>query len=144
MMRRSTLPPAPGPEESQSLGGTFWSVFVAPLYADTGWVVGEILVEVVPKTAASGDLRRPVTVQPEDPNKRADEVLDATLEVAGKLKQRLDTQGAELTAAGASWGLNEVDLQFGLQLQAEAGVVVAKVGGTATFQVTLIWKKGNA
>jgi NTP-dependent ternary system trypsin peptidase co-occuring protein len=105
--------------------------------------MGEVLVEVVPKAAPSGDLRPPKPAVPEDFDQRADELMTATLDIADRLRARLDAEPPALAPTTSGWGLREVDLQFGLTLQAEAGVIVAKVGGSAAFQVTLIYRKGD-
>jgi hypothetical protein len=103
----------------------------------------QIRVEVVPASPVSGNLRRAVEVPAENLDARAGEVLDATLDLAAKMKERLDQDPEALKGSADKWGLREVDLQFGVTLQAETGVIVAKVGGSATFQVTLVWKKGD-
>jgi hypothetical protein len=105
--------------------------------------MGEVLVEVVPKAAPSGDLRKPGPAVPEDFDQRANELMTATLDIAERLRARLDAEPEAAAPTSSGWGLREVDLQFGLTLQAEAGVLVAKVGSSATFQVTLTWKKGD-
>ena len=105
--------------------------------------MSEVLVEVVPKAAPSGDLRRTPPAVPEDFDQRANELITATLDIAERLKAKLDAEPQALATSESGWGLREVDLQFGLTLQAETGVIVAKVGGSATFQVTLTWKKGD-
>ncbi len=104
--------------------------------------MGEVLVEVVPRAAPSGDLRKSGPAVPEDFDRRAGELITATLEIAEQLRAKLDAEPEALAPTAAGWGLREVDLQFGLTLQAESGVIVAKVGASATFQVTLTWKKG--
>lgn len=101
----------------------------------------EVLVEVVPPPGASGDLRRRTPEVPEAFDERADDVMSATLDVAQRLRARLDAEGTKLADGTSGWGLGEVAMQFGLTLQAESGVIVAKIGGTASFQVTLTWKK---
>lgn len=53
--------------------------------------------------------------------------LDATL-------QRDDSDG---------WGLEEVQLSFSLDLEAEAGVVVAKARTGAGFEAALTWRRSR-
>jgi hypothetical protein len=105
--------------------------------------MGEVLVEVVPKASPSGDLKKAAPVVPEDFDRRANELMTATLDIAARLRARLDAEPKAAAPASADWDLREVGLQFGLTLQAEAGVLVAKIGSSATFQVTLTWKKGD-
>ena len=105
--------------------------------------MGEVLVEVVSTAPASGDLGRRVKAVPEDFDKRADEVMAATLDIADRLRTKLDEGSAKLTDTSSGWGLREVDMTFGLTLRAEAGVIVAKLGGDASFGVTLMWKRND-
>lgn len=105
--------------------------------------MSDIKVEVVPTAPPSGDLRRRPPAVPEDFDQRSDELMGATLDIADKLRAKLDASPPALATTSSGWSLREIDLQFGLTLQAEAGVIMAKVGGSATFQVTLMWKKDD-
>jgi len=106
--------------------------------------MAEVLVEVAPGPRASGDLGPRAPAVPEAFDERADDVMTAALDVAERLRERLDADGAKLAAGTSDWALDQVELQFGLTLQAESGVIVAKVSGSASFQVTLTWTKGGA
>lgn len=112
--------------------------------ANVGVHMPRILIEVVPRPSATGELRRGAPHISEDFVPRANELMAATLEIAEHLRSTLETSslshGAGATAD--TWALREVEMKFGLELQAEAGVIVAKVGGTASFDITLTWKRG--
>jgi hypothetical protein len=103
-----------------------------------GGYVGDILVEVRPPSA-SGDVARRVPVGPESFASRAGEIADAITEVAGKLRDHLEEKMA--AEPNHLWQLATVELAFELALQAETGVVIARVGTAATFTATLTWSR---
>ncbi len=45
---------------------------------------------------------------------------------------------------GLTTPADEVELKFGVKLTAEAGAIIASVGGEVNFEVTLKWKQGKA
>lgn len=105
----------------------------------------DILVEVRPK-AATGDLRGPAI--PESFMKRVDEIGRSLQEIANRLnthldlleKEQLEKQKEEKTR----WHLESVELKFSLDLEAEAGVVIARTKTTAGFEASLGWKSPSA
>ena len=109
----------------------------------------EVLVEVSQIGASTGDLKRPGSRAPVDFAGRADDIADALLEVARRIRGRLQSadedgepaDGAP-TPAGKDWGLDEVQLNFQMALQADAGVVIARASASATFSATIIWRRG--
>ena len=109
----------------------------------------EVLVEVSQIGARTGDLKRPGSLAPVDFAGRADDIADALLEVARRIRGRLQSadedgepaDGAP-TPAGKDWGLDEVQLNFQMALQADAGVVIARASASATFSATIIWRRG--
>lgn len=44
---------------------------------------------------------------------------------------------------GLTTPADEVELKFGVNLTAEAGAIIASVGGQVNFEVTLKWKQGK-
>jgi hypothetical protein len=100
-------------------------------------VVGDIYVRVVPPPQRAGELAGTLL---EKFAARVDELGASIGEIAERLRGRLE---AELAAEdeGPSWMLDEVELSFSLDLEAEAGVVVAKAKTTAGFEVVLTWKR---
>jgi hypothetical protein len=63
---------------------------------------------------------------------------DSLNEIAEALRSRL----AALAERGAEeWDLDEVELSFSLDLEAEAGVLIARASTRAGFQATLTWKR---
>lgn len=55
------------------------------------------------------------------------------------MRSRLDTELAEKESA--KWRLHEVGVTFSLDLEAEAGVVVARAKTSAGFEVALTWAR---
>ena len=117
----------------------------------------EVLVEVSAVGAGQGgDLRRGASLAPVSFASRADDVVDALLEIARRVRGRLQSadedngeavelagppQSGEAAPDGKSWGLDEVQLNFQLALQADAGVVIAKASTSATFNATMTWRR---
>lgn len=96
----------------------------------------DIKVEVRPSGAKAGDLSgRNIT---ENLAARLDDVSDAILGVAGKLRDRLTPA---LKAEPGSWALDQVSLTFSLDLEAEAGVIISRLSTSAGFEVQLSWSK---
>ncbi len=63
-------------------------------------------------------------------------------EIANDLRSQLDAALHEDDRA--EWGLEEVQLSFSLDLQASAGVVVAKAKTAAGFEATMTWRRRSA
>ncbi len=99
--------------------------------------MGEIVVRVVPPPERAGELGAATLT--ERFTDRVDELGESIAEIAGRLRARLDTDLAE--DKDAVWKLGEVTLTFSLDLEAEAGVVVAKAKTSAGFEVALTWTK---
>jgi Trypsin-co-occurring domain 1 len=95
----------------------------------------DIFVEVRP-TQRTGDLS-PRLLAPEALSNRIEELGDSLKAVAQKLSARFDEFSSE---SKKDWVLNEVELAFSLDLQAEAGIVIARSSASAGFEVTLKWK----
>ena len=72
---------------------------------------------------------------------RAGELGDALNEVAAELRGRLGQLGAR---AADGWDLDQVNLTFSLDLQAEGGVIVARASARAGFQAAMTWKRSGA
>jgi hypothetical protein len=95
----------------------------------------EIKVQVVSQDTgevAFGPQRLP------DFRERAQELGDALNDVAAALRGRLHELGAR---GEDGWDLDEVSLKFSLDLQAEAGVIVARASTKAGFEAALTWKR---
>jgi hypothetical protein len=94
----------------------------------------EIKVQVVSQDTgevAFGPKRLP------DFRSRAQELGDALNDVAAALRGRLHELGER---AEEGWDLDEVSLKFSLDLQADAGVIVARASTKAGFEASLTWK----
>ena len=62
-------------------------------------------------------------------------------EIAQRLSQQLEDFEKKRDAA---WRLEGVELKFSLDLEAEAGVVIARTKTSAGFEATLSWKSSSA
>lgn len=69
---------------------------------------------------------------------RADELGDSLNEIAERLRGRLHELERQ---PRDEWDLDQVSLTFSLDLQADAGVIVARASTKAGFQATLTWKR---
>jgi hypothetical protein len=98
----------------------------------------EINVRVVPDPARAGELTGGEQLM----ERFADRVgeLGASLgEIANELRSQLD---ASLTSdSGHAWRLDEICLTFSLDLEAQAGIVIAKAKTSAGFEASLTWKR---
>lgn len=94
----------------------------------------EILLEVRP-AQTSGDLA-PRAVVPEEFKSRAGEIADSIAEVADQFRSRLGNVLHQQDGSGLRIGT--VEIQFGIAVQAEAGVVIAKATAGATFSAKVI------
>jgi hypothetical protein len=94
----------------------------------------EILLEVRPATT-SGDLA-PRAVIPEEFRSRASEIAESITEIVDHFRSRL---GRVLEQRDdSSWRVGSVEIAFGIAVQAEAGVVIAKTTAGATFSARLV------
>lgn len=95
--------------------------------------MSHVLLDVWPKET-SGDLA-PRFAVPEEFRRRADEIADSIGEVATRFRNRLD----KLTkrADGEIWGVETIEIEFGIKVTAETGVLIAKASGGATFTARL-------
>jgi hypothetical protein len=70
---------------------------------------------------------------------RIDEIGVSVGEIAKQLRGQLEASLAESDVAG--WRIREVALNFSLDLEAEAGVVVARARTAAGFEVLITWSR---
>jgi hypothetical protein len=94
----------------------------------------KILLEVRP-TQSSGDLA-PRAVVPEEFKSRASEIADSIAEVVDHFRSRLGKVLHQRDDSGLRIGT--IEIQFGIAVQAEAGVVIAKATAGATFSAKLV------
>lgn len=100
--------------------------------------MGDIRVEVVPAAGVYGqDLAGPTV--PELFSARASEIADSVAEVAAQFRARIEDALSKEEAGG--WQLGQVELAFGLQAEAGAGILIAKASAGATFTATLTWTR---
>ncbi len=94
----------------------------------------EILLEVR-QAQTTGDLA-PRAVVPEEFKSRAAEIADSIAEVADHFRSRLGKVLHQREDSG--WRIGTVEIQFGIAVQAESGVVIAKATAGATFSAKLV------
>jgi hypothetical protein len=93
-----------------------------------------ILIEVRP-AVTTGDLGSRAAI-PEEFKSRAAEIVDSIKEVVDQFRSRL---GKDLSEKyHSSWNVGSIEIEFGLAVQAEAGVVIAKTTAGATFSARLV------
>jgi hypothetical protein len=97
----------------------------------------EISVRVVPQPGQEGELGGGILT--EKLKGRIDELGQSIAGIATGLRTTLD---AELKDNPASpWLLNEIQLNFSIDLEAESGVVIARARASAGFEVALTWSR---
>ena len=101
--------------------------------------MGEIYVEVLPKATVAGDLAPQVPTF-ELLEGRIGEIGDSLGWVAVKLRDQLEERLP--VEPKPRWALEEVEVMFSVDLESEAGVIVARASAKAGFEATLKWKKG--
>jgi hypothetical protein len=94
----------------------------------------QILLEVRPATT-SGDLA-PRTVVPEEFRARASEIAESIAEVVDHFRSRLEKVLDQRDQS--SWRVGSIEIEFGIAVQAEAGVIIAKTTAGATFSARLV------
>lgn len=103
--------------------------------------MAEVLVQVVPReTTTDGYLAPPTPVGPESFSKRAADIADGVALVANSVYADLEAKLEEQKKA-TGFALDAIELKFSLDLEAEAGVVIARAKTTAGFEATLSWKR---
>jgi hypothetical protein len=103
--------------------------------------VGDVLVQVSPvvgQVIYSEDLG-PISPPLESFRARAGEVAETITEVATSLKGHLDSMLEHKEGLAP----DEVEVNFGLELQAGASAIITKVAAGCTFTVRLTWTRGS-
>src|SRR5690348_16776459 len=101
--------------------------------------MGDVLIEVRP-AAAQGiypEELKPARPTLESFRDRAADIASTVADVARDLKYQFDAA----LGKGAGLAPDRVEIEFGLELQAETGVVIAKASAGCTFTVKLIWTR---
>jgi len=79
---------------------------------------------------------RQVKLSTENLAEKSAEALDGAMSTLRQLAQRFHE-----TVDALAGHPSETELSFGIKLEAEAGALIAKVGGEATIGVKLTWKR---
>lgn len=104
--------------------------------------MSEIIVQVVPKGAATGDLSS-VPLSTEPFLNRVDEIGEGLGEIAKRLRAKIDTVMAPAASAEKKWKLDELELTFSFDLESEVGFVIARGKAKAGFEASLTWKANS-
>jgi hypothetical protein len=100
--------------------------------------MSEIRIQVVPDPGRLGDLAAGGSFTEKFAD-RARELGESLGDIANELRDQLDTRLRQ--KEDSRWELAELQLQFSLDLEAGAGVVVARVSTTAGFVASLTWRQ---
>ena len=96
----------------------------------------DVRVEVVPAPGQTGNLTgAPLRERLAD---RIGELADVVNDMAENLRQRIQ---AGLDPDTGAWGLDAVDMEFSVQLEAGTGVLIAQASTTGAFAVTLSFRR---
>ena len=93
-----------------------------------------ILVEFAPTPGV-----QQVALSPTDLAERSAQALDRAMGTIRQMAQRVSALRATLPDE-----FTQVELEFGLKLEAEAGALISKVGAEASINVTLTWERSGA
>lgn len=97
----------------------------------------EILVQVVPQAEAGREIGWGTNVA-EKLEGRMDDVRRAVESGSSAV-----ASSVEGLPAPTGWRISEVSASFGVTLTAEAGALVSKAGGAATFEVAITFSRGT-
>jgi hypothetical protein len=101
--------------------------------------MADIFVQVVPRQQGDeGYMAAQASVGPESFSNRATEIADGISGVANAI--RADLEKKIVRGVDLPFALKEIELKFSLDLEAEAGIIIARAKTTAGFEVTLTWK----
>jgi hypothetical protein len=99
----------------------------------------QILLEVRP-AGTSGELGSRTAV-PEDFSKRADEIAHSITDVIDHLRAGFRNLLEQKDDGG--WKVGSVEIEFGISVQAETGIIIAKATGGATFAARIVLQAGE-
>lgn len=104
-------------------------------------LVGDVLIQVSPMAGQVIYSEELVRGAPplESFRDRAGEIAETITEVATSLKQHLDSMLEHKEGLAP----DQVEVNFGLELQAGASAVITRVSAGCTFTVRLSWIRGN-
>ncbi len=90
-----------------------------------------ILVEFAPRPGV-----RAVSLSPADLAEKSARALDSAMSTIHHVARRVSALRQTLPDE-----FTQVELEFGVKLDAEAGALLSKVGGEASINVTLTWER---
>lgn len=98
---------------------------------------GTILVEVHETTRTGGPVTR--DLRGEQVTERARHTFEDAVERVEPAAQAIITR-----LRGMAQAPDEVQVEFGLDLHAEAGAFIAAASATANFKIAMTWRRGSA
>jgi Trypsin-co-occurring domain 1 len=103
-----------------------------------GGKMAEILVEVRPKNSRTAGELSPKPAIPEPLEKRLTELCEALKKLAVQIGDGLD----ELSAQNEkSFQVDEIEIKVNIDLESEAGVIIARAKASAGFEASIKWKR---
>ena len=90
-----------------------------------------ILIEVAPQPGV-----RTVSLSPKDMAAKAEEAMQNVMDTIHNIARRFNGLYDNLPNE-----FNQVELSFGIKINAEAGAIVAKASVESNFNVKLVWQK---
>ena len=100
----------------------------------------DILVEVRSQTGRGSQLTGAGSRLPRFID-RVDDLGASLNAIALRMREQFE---ALSEAETRSWDLSQISLTFSLDLQAQAGVVIARASTSATFEASLTWTRGKS
>jgi hypothetical protein len=103
--------------------------------------MAEILVEVRPRLVSrkkAGEAS-PKPAIPEKLSKRLGDLTDTLNELATRIGGGLDELSAK--PAGGGFRVEEIEVKVNIDLESEAGVVIARAKASAGFEASITWKR---
>ena len=91
---------------------------------------GQILVEFVPRAG----LQEVARLSPEDIARRSSQAIDAAMATVREMALRVTSSVEPLVDRPS-----QIEVQFGIKLDIEAGALIAKVGSEASLNIKLTW-----
>ena len=101
----------------------------------------EILVEVRPRISSrkAGEVS-PKPAIPERLEKRLADLTNTLNELSSKIGEGLEELSAKQTRGG--FRVDEIEVKVNIDLESEAGVVIARAKASAGFEASITWKRG--
>jgi hypothetical protein len=101
-------------------------------------MMAEILVEVRPKTSRTAGELSPRPAIPEPLGRRLAELSETLKKLAVQIGDGLDELSAQ---HGKTFKVDEIEIKVNIDLESEAGVIIARAKASAGFEASIKWKR---